>query len=230
MAFIKRIVCLANSFKKGGSCVAGREILEDGGYGAWIRPVSSRPTAEISSRESTYESLRQPKLLDILEISLLRKVPHNHQTENFEIDGKRWKKVGELPLLELDKLLEYPESLWINSDNTNYGAFNCISELDASTLKSSLVLIKPENFAIEIKSTTWDGKTKKNYFGSFDYKRVHYSLKVTDPIITNRFESKEDGKYPSGDVFLCVSLTEPYEMDHNRCHKLIAAVIANGPM
>lgn len=27
MAYVKRIVCLANSYKIGGSCIAGREVL-----------------------------------------------------------------------------------------------------------------------------------------------------------------------------------------------------------
>ena len=83
MTYVKRIVCLANSFKIGGSCVAGREILQNGSYGAWIRPVSSRSTAEISWMESMYENRTQPKLLDIIDISLLRAVPHNHQRENY---------------------------------------------------------------------------------------------------------------------------------------------------
>ncbi|MGH7707024.1 MAG: dual OB domain-containing protein, partial [Vulcanimicrobiaceae bacterium] len=36
---LKRIVCLANSRKLQGRCVAGRE-LQKNGPGAWIRPVS----------------------------------------------------------------------------------------------------------------------------------------------------------------------------------------------
>jgi len=33
MAYVKRIVCLANSVKTGGTCIAGRELLPDGQYG-----------------------------------------------------------------------------------------------------------------------------------------------------------------------------------------------------
>ena len=34
MAYVKRIVCLANSFKPGGSCIAGREVIGNG-FGGW---------------------------------------------------------------------------------------------------------------------------------------------------------------------------------------------------
>ncbi len=72
MSYIKRIVCLANSYKPpNGRCIAGREVLANGKFGEWIRPVSMRPTAELSSREYKYQSNVTPKLLDIVEISRL---------------------------------------------------------------------------------------------------------------------------------------------------------------
>jgi len=47
MATVKRIVCLANSRKLQGRCIAGREIVQ-GKPGAWIRPVSAREHEEVS--------------------------------------------------------------------------------------------------------------------------------------------------------------------------------------
>jgi hypothetical protein len=46
----KRIICLANSRKLSGRCLAGREFV-DGCAGDWIRPVSSREHEEVSERE-----------------------------------------------------------------------------------------------------------------------------------------------------------------------------------
>jgi hypothetical protein len=63
------------------------------------------------------------------------------------IDAKTsWVKKGEFPWNDLEQLRERPESLWINSDHTSAGAFNCISQAEAATLHDSLVLIKKNTF------------------------------------------------------------------------------------
>ncbi len=48
---LKRIVCLANSRKYSGRCIAGKELLADGRPGRWIRPVSARENEEVSEHE-----------------------------------------------------------------------------------------------------------------------------------------------------------------------------------
>jgi hypothetical protein len=58
--------------------------------------------------------------------------------------------------------------------------------------------------------------------------RIEYGLKVRDPAADAAFRAKEDGRYSLKGVFLCVSLTEPYDKDR-RCHKLVAAIICNRP-
>jgi hypothetical protein len=216
-----------NSFKIGGSCIAGREVLGKGKYGGWIRPVSGRPTAEVWNSECRYASNAVPKLLDIIEAPFVKAAPHNHQTENHVIDKKQWTKVDLLPWVELGNLRERPASLWINSDRTSAGAFNCVSQAEAATLHDSLVLLKKKEFTVEVGSKIWEGKTTKTYGGNFKYNGIYYSLSLTDPVVTNAFASKDEGDYELQDVYLCLSLTEPWVKDNNRCHKLVAAVFTN---
>jgi len=228
MTYVKRIVCLANSTKIGGSCIAGREVLADGKFGSWIRPISSRSTAEVSHAECKYSDNSVPKLLDVIDIPLTRAVPHNHQTENHVIDVTRpWAKKGQFPWSDLEQLRERPESLWINSDHTINGTFNCISQAEATTLQSSLVLIKKSKFIVEIGSKTWNERTTRTHRGKFKYKGIDYSLNLTDPVAIAAFAAKSNGDYELNEVYLCLSLTEPWEKDNNRCHKLVAAVIKN---
>lgn len=226
MPYVKRIVCLANSYKTGGTCVAGREVLPTA-YGGWIRPVSARATAEISTSEARYEDNTNPMVLDIIDVPLLSPAPQHHQTENHAIDTtRRWVKVGELPRNMLAELVEHPATLWINSDRTKAGAFNCISQAEAATQHDSLALIRVEDFAVEIGSSTWEGRTKKTHRGHFTHNGTYYNLTITDPVVLEAFAAKAKGDYVLKDAYLCISLTEPAPQD-GRCHKLVASVISD---
>lgn len=224
MGYTKRIVCLANSFKTGGLCVAGRELTE-AGYGPWIRPVSARLHEELTYLEYRYADGSSAQLLDIVDVPLLRPSPDGHQTENHLIDPKRgWVKRGELPFDQLRNLLEYPASLWTNSEHTSSGLMNCLSREEAASHKGSLYLVEGRNLAVWVTQ----GQYGKSFYGVFQMGGTVYKLSVTDPLERDRLESFRFGKYrlpEHRDAILCVSLTKPYEGD-GRCHKLIASVIA----
>lgn len=173
-----------------------------------------------------------PKLLDIIDVPLLNPDPRNHQTENHLIAGdasRSWQKVDELPWAALEQLRNSPISLWINSDHTARGVFDCIHPTEAATLSNSLTLIKVKDFNVKVSFKVWEGRTTKTYRGNFNHNGIYYSLSLTDPVATHAFSEKVEGAYPLNDVYLCVSLTEPYERD-GRCHKLVAAIIKNPPL
>ncbi len=228
--YVKRIVCLANSVKLGGSCIAGKEVLANG-YGKWIRPVSERESAEVWDSESRYANHTVPKLLDIIGVPLKNPAPRNHQTENHVIGNTRpWKKCGQLPWNALAQLLDRPTTLWINSDSTHAGIFDCISQEEAAAQHYSLALIRPEWFTVKIGSEIWDGKTKRTYKSRFRYNGVFYTLPLTDRVAIDAYQSAEEGEYRSSGVDLCVSLTEPFTRYKNRCHKLVAAIFSARPL
>lgn len=228
MGYVKRIVCLANSFKTGGSCVAGREVLGDD-FGGWVRPVSARPTAEVSPSESRYDNRTSPKLLDIVDVALLKPDPRHHQRENHVIDAsQRWTKVGELPWSALTHICDHPKSLWINSGHTKGpDYYDCISQVEAESLDHSLLLIKPDDLSIEVGPHYYT--RKRAYRARFHYRGTYYNMSLTDPVATNAYSAKGDGSYVLEDAYLCISLTEPYAKD-NRCHKLVAAIIRDAAL
>lgn len=115
---VKRIVCLANSRKLNGRCVAGIEIT-GGKRRGWIRPVSAREHQEVSEYERQYESGADPRVLDMGDVPLLNAKPHEYQQENWLLDPARyWVKTGTATWDDLDRLADRPEPLWINGHNT----------------------------------------------------------------------------------------------------------------
>jgi len=114
-----------------------------------------------------------------------------------------------------------------NSDHTKTGTLNCVSEDEARTLHHSLLLIKKKVVLIEKDEKSWDGKTTDAYRASFKYNGTDHSIKVTDPLAINWFRKKSESELELTEVYLCLSLTEPWPKDNNRCHKLIAAVMSN---
>ena len=85
MTIVKRLVCLANSRKLSGRCVAGKELIQ-GVVGGWIRPVSDRPKEEVSKDERQYEDGSDPRVLDLIDIPLREPRPKSYQSENWLLD------------------------------------------------------------------------------------------------------------------------------------------------
>lgn len=77
MGVVKRIVCLANSRKMQGRCVAGRELHGDIA-GPWIRPISDRPTEEVSEWERQYQDGSDPRVLDVIDVPLIEARPKGY--------------------------------------------------------------------------------------------------------------------------------------------------------
>ncbi|HEY7291688.1 MAG TPA: hypothetical protein VH583_17760 [Vicinamibacterales bacterium] len=221
MPYTKQIVCLANSYKyPNGRCIAGKEMPA----GGWIRPVSPRPTHEVALDECRYADHTLPRLLDKIDVSLSESAPHFHQAENHVIQaGQQWLKIGTLPFEDLAALCDDPPALWVNSQSTALGHNDCISQEEAAEFTHSLLLLRPEDFSVEIGTNPWQGR--RTYRGDFRYKGIHYSLSLTDPRAREVY-GNAPGDHPLNDVYICVSLTEPFEQD-GRCHKLVASVIKN---
>jgi Dual OB-containing domain len=92
----KRLVCLANSRKLHGRCIAGRELLA-GRPGEWVRPVSDREHEEVSEYERQYEDGSDPRILDIIDVPLIAPRASPHQPENWLLDpGMYWRKLESL--------------------------------------------------------------------------------------------------------------------------------------
>lgn len=220
---VKQIVCLANSRKLSGRCIAGRE-WNDGRGGHWIRPVSAREHQEVSERERQYEDGSDPRVLDILRVPVLEHRPEGYQRENWLLDPERyWTKIGRLPPEQVSSLTARPARLWINGHSTYNGENDRIPLDAAARLGDSLRLIQVEDLRMRVFAPGKAfGSAKRRVQGLFAYGGAPYALWITDPDIERDYLARPDGTYPVGAAFLTISLGEPHE---GYCYKLIATVV-----
>ncbi len=221
---VKRIVCLANSRKPGGRCIAGREALSDGSFGRWVRPVSSRDGEAVSEDERQYRGGAEPRLLDLIDVSLLQEKRNNYQTENWLLDAmQRWEKAGAVPKDKTGLLAERLRTLWVN-EYSSLGGLNDRIPLDiASRIRRSLCLVQVNDLHLAVsRQERLYGIPRTRLQGRFTHNGAEYWLRVTDPDYENRYRQLPPGNYPVGEAFLTLSLGEPFQ---GYAYKLIAAII-----
>lgn len=220
MSYTKRIVCLANSRKHRGRCVAGRELVE-GKPGPWIRPISNRNKGELADKEMLLADNTNLRLLDVVEIDFLSHRPHSCQVENHLIDTRRtWRKVGTFPTAQIGQLVDGSDSLWGARENQ---PTDRVPEEEADTFRSSLTFVELHSARVEV--ACWRGRTKASLI--FQYRDESYKLVLTDPTVEAQFSSRSKGEYGlEGPLFGCISLAEPFRGSR---YKLVASLIRLGP-
>lgn len=221
MSYFKTIVCLANSRKTSGRCIAGKE-WKNGNPGEWIRPVSERQTHEISEAERCYRDGQEPQLLDIINIPCINHQPLSHQRENHEIDAScYWSNQDRLAWQCIDAWLDEPDTLWGTRQGSYSGLNNRVSigEEDGSSLY--LIRVKSLRLLVGLKAPEYPD-SKRAVRGEFTYRNVNYRIDITDPFIENHYLRQPDGQYDIANPVLCLSLGDPFQGYY---YKLIAAVL-----
>ena len=216
----KTIVCLANSRKNGGRCVAGRE-WNDGQPGDWIRPISERPGEELQ-KSWLYSYGGDPTPLEIVRMRLIEPRATEHQPENWLFDPKHtWENCGSVGWDELHKMADPIADLWGVGHRSTYGINDKIDPKEKVT--STLRLVRVPGLQI---SVSWDwvghGKRQRQVRANFMYHNQEYGLKVTDAHFERELKKRGDGE-EIGECYITISIVGPYA-NGNR-FGLIAAII-----
>jgi hypothetical protein len=218
---IKRLIMLANSRKTSGRCLAGKQVDS----GEWIRPISARPSHEVSEEERQYEDGGDPQVMDVVDVPLIGPRPHGYQSENWLLDdGFYWERHGKLRAADLESLVDQPGSLWRNGSSTQAGLNDRVPSADAAGLTESLLLIEVPGGTLKVHAPgAAFGNSKRRVQLAFEYGGEPYALRVTDPMIEREYFAKRDGDYSLGEAFLVISLGEPYG---GYAYKLVATIIS----
>jgi hypothetical protein len=223
MSTVKRIVCLANSRKLNGRCIAGIE-LSGAQWLGWIRPVSAREHEEVSEYDRQYEDGSDPRVLDVMDVPLLDPRPKGYQQENWLLDPDHyWRKVGRALWSGLEGRADPIAPLWIDGHSTISGYNDKIPLAQATGLTSSLRLLRVDRLTLSVfKPGEAFGNAKRRVQGRFVHYGSEYRLWVTDPGYERAYLLKQDGDYEVGESLLTVSLGEPH---NGACYKLVAAIM-----
>jgi len=216
----KTIVCLANSYKHGGRCIAGVSVDD----GAWIRLRGKAPDGALCACEYSLDDGTEPRLHDVIEVELHYALPSDSHPEDWQIAPTRWH------LVERPASLARVQKITAAADKgttilRGYRDRMSEDEVKAKPLQSSLALICPT----EIHWWIREDRGKRKYRALFQRHHVTYDFAVTDPPWLDQLNLLPAGIYPHStfanpttETWLTISLSEAF---HGWHYKLVAGVI-----
>lgn len=221
----KTFICLANSRKFSGSCIAGKTV---DGFQAF-RPVSSSPKEELSEVEIRYEDGQLPKLLDIISLEVKNAVPNEYQPENWLIDTDYyWASERQCDFNNLGMFTDDVSLFWKNTESSYNGINDRIDARYFNTIKRSFVFLKLNSSFVIVKEEGREfGNPKRKVRLNFILNEVEYILPVTHPEIEREYLGQQDGKYPiTEEHYISVSSGMPHS--DNKIYLFAAGIIRNG--
>jgi len=211
----KTIICLANSYKEGGRCIAGIELKDNeivckSGNPIWIRPICKTPHGEIPN-----EIAVDIDILDIIEIGVKDFVPDNFQTENVLFDISSIKVVGRFEKKILKSICNNRHSYILSNKG------KAVSSEQINDLDHSLTLISVTDFKVYEKTYQEDSGFQQIRL-KFTYNTFEYDLPITDPIFLLNYKRNGQILTKVEELYLVISLGVLFEGWH---YKIVAAII-----
>jgi uncharacterized protein YprB with RNaseH-like and TPR domain len=209
-------VCLANSFKEGGRCLAGIELDANNNpvfvndRPKWIRPVCNTFHGEVPNRMA--ESFH---VLDILELKITAYTPENHQSENVLFENNSIHKIGAFNHNQLANLVDIQRMIFGNRGRA-------VSKEYIGKMDYSLMLVNVINFEVTQKVYEDDFSDKSQIRMVFSYNGIRYDFPVTDPVFLHHYQRNPDLLEEVNQAYLCLSLGIVW-MDWY--YKLVAGII-----
>jgi hypothetical protein len=217
----KLFVCLANSRKYSGRCIAGVELFRrpDGflklvetpeHHPLWIRPISQSEFGELSS-----DCVRHIRLGDLIEVEVENKpISHGYQCENVHFDSNSLKIIEHLDLTH-DRL----NRLCIQDKRPLYGNYNnAIANDKIEDVSCSLQFIKVQYPTLHWRDEKGQRPQERLHFR---YNDNAYNLPLTDIEFVEKYLKDDTILEKAQDVFLTVSLSLPHD---GKLYKLAAGV------
>jgi len=215
----KYFICLANSYKRGGRCIAGIEVIRDVNKNwaivrndddspKWIRPISETSYGEIPNKAAACI-----QMLSIVRLSGVIACPESAHKEN--VYYSFMERAG-------SDIVKEPRILNQLIDNTHQTIFRnrgrAVSAEKLSEIDYSLMLIHANKASAYRDETREKSKNRMK----FTYHGDEYDFPITDAGFLREFKIEPEAYDNIPDVYLTISLGLEFEGWH---HKLVAGVI-----
>jgi hypothetical protein len=219
-----RVLCLANSYKDGGRCIAGIDVETC----LWVRPVHRREGGAYRVEELRYDNGAPLEVGDVFSFVPDEPAPSFYHPEDV-IAAPDWT----FERYATRKDYQIAERLSVTGPQLlgSYGtSIDCPSGPDQK-LKSSLAAVSLTAAKLRFqKERGSDGKIRKR--ARFALRGTSYDLPITDPALLQKLAALDEGEHPpmalglaGKSLLLTISLAEPWDRN-NRCYKLVASIIS----
>ena len=215
----KYFICLANSYKRGGRCIAGVEVEPNSntrwkivrdydGIPIWIRPIAKTTYGEIPNYVG--ENI---KTLSIVKLTNVVPCPEMAHSENVYYSR----------IEQCDNTISQESSILNQLVDTKHQLFfhnrgRAVSSEMLTRVNYSLMLIHPDNASAYIDEYREKSKNRMK----FTYYGVEYDFPITDPSFIECLKNNPEKYTNINDVYLTLSLGLEFGGWH---HKLVAGVI-----
>ncbi|MGB0880525.1 MAG: dual OB domain-containing protein [Polaribacter sp.] len=209
-----KLLCLANSYKKGGRCIAGI-LLDDNNIPIlknnkprWIRPICKTNYGQVPNY------LCDKILpLDIIQINDTNHVGIGYQSENTTFDESQILIIDKANKNILDDL--YAETHLIFGNRGKALPEDTIKKID-----HSLILVNSSDFKIVEKE--YEEKEYPQIRLNFTYNNNFYDFPITDPIFLKKYDKDKSVLDKIENIDIVVSLSVPFK---NWYYKLVATIL-----
>lgn len=212
------MICLANSNKLGGRCIAGIELNDHLKPIQWIRLIGNDHPNGLTVDDYRYHNYQRPNVFDVVRVPIIEHQPSSYHVENWLINTSYyWDKRGEWDVSTTIKNLStyiYDGPLWVNGYSSSTGTNNRIPESLFGSLKNSLQIILADDVTLLTRSgVDANGTAYRRLDVNFVLGRHEYMLRVTEPQMRKEYANSDDGlhSFPLGRCLMTISLGEPYK-------------------
>lgn len=195
-----RILCLANSVKQGGRCLAGIQLdnnnhpVIQNNRPVWIRPI-------VKSEHGQLPGFLCSKIspLHVIEIDQAAINGTGYQSENTTFKEDSLKVVGSINTSVLDNLCDN-NALRIVFGNRG----KAVPKEKIQRMKHSLMLVKTSDFQVTEKENAYRGRPQIRL--TFRYHENLYDLPITDPLFLIQYEKNTEILDQTKEIYVVLSL------------------------